>query len=49
MKVKTDCATNGNKFDRAFGLYYQTLTGNTESKNKRKEKRNLPIALNDLD
>ena len=49
MKVKTDRATNGKKFDRAFRLYYQTLTGNAESKNKRKEKRNLPIALNDLD
>ena len=49
MKVKTDCATNGKKFDKAFRLYYQTLTGNAISKNKQKEKRNLPIALNDLD
>ena len=49
MKVKTDCATNGKKFDKAFCLYYQTLTGNAESKNKQKEKRNLPIVLNNLD
>ena len=48
MKVQEDRLKNGEQFDADFRYQYST-SANVNGSKKQKEKRNLPIALNDLD
>ena len=48
MKVQEDRLKNGEQFDADFRYQYST-SANVNGSKKRKEKKNLPIALNDLD
>ena len=47
--VKADCNEFGEEFDNEFQTFYTARTQDTEiEKRRRKEKRNLPQAMNDL-
>ena len=48
-QVKEDRVHNGRKFDFAFRKYYLSNSDRNNVETKRKKKKNMPIALNDLD